>query len=84
MFGRNTIPTNAATVTPHDTTANVFGFLYVGTAGTLRITTAAGDVVNFGAVAAGSYIWCATLLVHSSGTSASNIVGFSFNRQDLG
>ena len=82
MFNNHTIPRECAAVTPHDTTANIFSFLYIGTGGTktLRVTTQKGDVVDFGNVSSGDYIWCAVKLVHNTATTASNIVGFRFGR----
>jgi hypothetical protein len=48
--------------------------LYVGTAGTLKVDTVAGDTVTFGAVAAG-LLPIAVTKVYLTGTSADNIVG---------
>lgn len=69
---------NAAAVTPNDTTdLAVEGRypvgLYIGGAGTLRVTTYAGDVVDFAAVSAG-VLPLQVQIVHSTGTSATSIV----------
>ena len=65
----------AAAVTPDnatDLTVAPCRALYIGTAGTLRVTVN-GSTVNFGAVVAGVFPVAVTR-VHSTGTSASNIL----------
>jgi hypothetical protein len=68
--------THAAAVTPHNTDelTHVSRALYVGTAGTLKVTTVSGEEVSFGAVTAGSLIPVRVKIVWATGTSASNIV----------
>jgi hypothetical protein len=70
--------TDAAAVTPHDTTANVYDALYIGTAGTLKVKTFKDSTVEFGNVAAGSTITLSVKLVYNTDTSASNIVGLKY------
>ena len=75
----------AAAVVPNDTTdipnpANASGLgnngnvLYVGTAGTLRVMTAAGDDITFVTVYAGSFLPIQVVRVFATGTTASNII----------
>ena len=67
----------AAEVTKHDTNKNQFSYLYVGSTGDLKITTEGGDVVTLNEVPAGSWVWVRTSLIWSTGTTASDIVGFN-------
>ena len=71
------IARTASEVTKHDTNKNQFAYLYVGTAGDLKITTENGDVVTLNEVPAGSWVWVRTSLIWSTGTAASDIVGFN-------
>ena len=75
----------AAAVVPNDTIdipnpANASGLgnngnvLYVGTAGTLRVMTAAGDDITFVTVYAGSFLPIQVVRVFATGTTASNII----------
>jgi hypothetical protein len=48
--------------------------LYVGSKGTLRVTTSSGDEVTFVNIQDGSFIPVQVLKVFSTGTTASNIV----------
>lgn len=66
---------DGAAVTPSDATdlAVWSRALYIGGAGTLRITTAKGTVLNFAAVPAGIHRLRAAR-VHATGTSATGIV----------
>lgn len=72
----------AAAVTPSDTVniPSVTGgvnngcVLYVGGAGTLKVTTIGGDEVTFTGLIAGSFIPVHVVKVWSTGTSATNIV----------
>jgi hypothetical protein len=66
---------HAAAVTPSDGTdlTNTASALYVGTAGALKVDTAKGETVTFGAVAAG-LLPLRVKRVYSTGTVASNIV----------
>lgn len=62
-------------VTPSDTDdlARVSDYLYIGTAGTLKIIFADGVTLVFAAIAAGLYPFRVSR-VYSNGTSATNIV----------
>ena len=66
---------SAAAVTPHDTNelTYVTRAIYIGTAGTLKLTMQDGVAVSFAAIAAGMYRIRAKI-VWSTGTSAANIV----------
>lgn len=75
MSAREPSWTEYAAVTPNDATPNVFEALFVGTAGTLKVTRPGGTTVTFGAVPAGTLLRIQTTLVWATGTSASNIVG---------
>lgn len=67
----------AVAISAHDTNQQVFGFtqkaLLVGTAGSLKVTTAAGDVVAFANVPAG-YLYLQINRVWSTGTAATGLV----------
>lgn len=67
--------TGAAGVTPNDSTdlAEVSLNLFIGTAGTLKVTMMDGSVVTYGAITAGRHP-LRVKRVWSTGTSASNIV----------
>ena len=67
--------TTAAAVTPHDTNANAFVMLYVGSSGSVVIETVDGDSVTFANVPTGQYIFCQTAKVLATGTTATSIVG---------
>lgn len=64
-------------VTPTDSVdlAQLTTALYIGGAGTLRIITQKGTTLNFAAVPAGTTIRIRAKQVHSTGTSATSIVG---------
>ena len=68
--------TSAAAVSPHDTNelATYARMLYIGTAGTLKVTTVDDVTVTFGAVTAGTILPLRVKIVFNIGTSASNIV----------
>lgn len=69
--------TQAAVVTPHDSNANVYSGLYVGTALAALTVQLQGDTaaVCFSAVAAGTVLPISVSLVKSTGTSAGSIIG---------
>ena len=75
----------AASVTPSNTVdipniANQDGLdnrgcvLYVGTGGTLKVTTAGGDEVTFTGILSGTFVPVQVIKVWATGTSASNII----------
>jgi len=75
----------AAAVTPSDTvdipsvstqdgSGNNGCVLYVGTGGTLKVSTIGGDEVTFTGIVSGTFVPVQVLRVWSTGTSASNIV----------
>ena len=65
----------AAAVTPNDSTDlnEITTSIYVGTAGTLKVTMVDGSVVTYGAIAAGRHP-LRVKRVWATGTSATNIV----------
>lgn len=67
--------TGAVAVTPADDTdlAEISLNLYVGTAGTLKVTMLDGSTVSYGAIAAGRHP-LRVKRVWATGTSAANIV----------
>lgn len=82
--GRGSAPAGgAATVTTSDTTADPSGpfrYLYVGSAGNVKLTTLENNAVVITGVPAGSYVWCACTRVWATGTTVSspdtNITGY--------
>jgi hypothetical protein len=75
----------AAAVTPSDTvdipsvstqdgSGNNGCVLYVGTGGTLKVSTIGGDEVTFTGIVSGTFVPVQVLRVWATGTSASNIV----------
>lgn len=75
----------AAAVTPSDTvdipsvstqdgSGNNGCVLYVGTGGTLKVTTIGGDEVTFTGIVSGTFVPVQVLRVWATGTSASNII----------
>ena len=68
--------TNAVTVAPSDSTdlPHVTRALYVGGAGNVRVTLAAGSVVDFAALAVGWHP-IRVARVHATGTTATSITG---------
>jgi hypothetical protein len=75
-FRNDQIPGDAAAVTPSDATAVDFYGLYIGGAGNLVVTTGAGNDVTFSSVQAGAIFPLRVVKVKSTGTTATNIVGF--------
>jgi len=75
MSAREPAWTDYAAVTPHDSNANVWEALFVGSAGTLKVTRPGGTTVTFGNVPAGTLLRIQTIVVWATGTSATNIVG---------
>jgi hypothetical protein len=70
------IPTDAAAVTKSDSAFVDFYGLYVGGAGDVAVKTGAGNSVTFSSVPAGTIIPLRVTQVLSTGTTATNIVGF--------
>ena len=70
------IAVSAVAVTPSDTVANAYSYLYVGTGGNVAIADEDGNAaVTYVNVPSGSYLWVRTRLVMSTNTTASNIIG---------
>lgn len=71
--------TGGASVTPHDSTENIYGALYIGGAGAgnLKVTTIDGSVLTFAGVTVG-WFPVATKLVWSTGTDVTAIVGVNW------
>jgi len=67
----------AATVTPSDTTVIIGRAIYVGGAGNVALTTAAGTVVTFTAPPVGSIIPVAFSKVMATNTTATLLVALS-------
>lgn len=61
-------------ISPHDTNPAVYAMIYVGTAGTITMTTASGNVRGPIPVPQG-YLNQAVLRVHATGTTATDIFG---------
>lgn len=70
---------DAFPITPSDTAdlPRMAQGLTVGGAGTLKVTTAAGNTVTLNSVAAGTVLPLRVSKVFSSGTSATNINGMA-------
>ena len=77
MAIHGSVPSGAVTITPSDSVnnLNLLG-LYVGTTGSVKVTTANGDTVTFVGVPAGKDILLNVTRVWSTGTTASNILGY--------
>lgn len=67
----------AATVTPSDTTVILGKAIYVGGAGNVAVTTAAGTVVTFTAPPVGSIIPVAFTKVMATNTTATLLIALS-------
>lgn len=67
---------HAAAVTPHDVNELAYysKAIYVGGAGTLKVTTVGGETVTFAAVPAGTTIPLRVKVVFDNGTNATSIV----------
>lgn len=67
---------NAATVTPSDSTAlaNTTSGLYIGGAGDVAVTMSSGSVVTFKAVPVGTVLKISVNKVMATNTTATNIV----------
>jgi hypothetical protein len=70
------IASDAAAVTPHDTTANKFESIYTGSGGAIAVKTQDGTTLTFASTAAGTVLPIKTTLVLSTNTTATGIVGF--------
>lgn len=75
-FNATLVTSDAFAVTKSDSTVITAFGLYVGTTGDVAVTTAKGNNVTFVGVPAGTIIPIAVSKVLSTGTGASNIVGF--------
>jgi len=74
---KNSVSDYAAAVTPSDSAANEYEYLYVGGAGDLAIVPKlSGTAVTLVGVPAGSFVWVRTSKVMSANTNATSIVGF--------
>ena len=68
-------PGDAAAVTPSDTVNFAEpSVIFVGTTGAVRVLTAQGSDVTFGAVPGGTVVPLQVLRVFASGTSATNLI----------
>jgi len=69
-------PAGAFAITTSDT-ANLqnVAIVFVGVGGTIKVTTANGDVVTFTGVAAGTVLPVQVLRVWSTGTTATTMIG---------
>lgn len=61
-------------VSTQDGSGNNGCVLYVGTGGTLKVTTIGGDEVTFTGIVSGTFVPVQVLRVWATGTSASNII----------
>lgn len=77
-FPNSTVPaTNAAVVTPSDSTDFAFGVskaLYVGGTGNMVVVTQGGDAVTFSAIPVGTIIPIQAKRINSTSTTATLIV----------
>ena len=48
--------------------------MYIGSAGNIKVTTVAGDIVTFNNVLAGSFFPVNVIKVFGTGTTAANII----------
>lgn len=67
---------DAVAITTSDTASNNFMDVYVGGAGNVKVTTAKGTDVTFSGVPVGFKIGIEVSKVWSTGTTATNLVGF--------
>lgn len=75
-FNSTLVTTDAKAVTPSDSTAVSFFGFYVGGTGDVAVTTFAGTTTTFKAVPVGTTIMVAVSKIMSTGTTATQIVGF--------
>ncbi len=75
MNNANT-PSDAVAITKSDSAFVDLVGLYVGCAGDVAVKTAAGTSTTFSSVGAGAIISLRIVQVLSTGTTATNIVGF--------
>lgn len=61
-------------VSTQDGSGNNGCVLYVGTGGTLKVTTIGGDEVTFTGIVSGTFVPVQVLRVWATGTSAQNII----------
>jgi len=74
---KNSVSDYAAAITPSDSNANEYEYIYVGGAGDLAIVPKlSGSAVTLVGVPAGTFIWVRTSKVMSTNTTATSIVGF--------
>lgn len=66
----------AYAITKSNSAVNAYSYIYVGGAGSVAVVTAGGNTVTFAGVPAGGYIWVRTSKVLSTGTDATDMVGF--------
>ncbi len=76
MIQNNRIYSGAVAVTPGDATEVGFMGLYVGGTGSVAVKDALGNTTTFVAVPAGTSIPLNIVRVLSTGTTATNLVGF--------
>lgn len=74
-YRNDLIGSDAAAITPNDTTYVDLIGVFVGGAGNLVVTTASGNDVTFTGVPAGAQIALGIIRVKSTSTTATNIVG---------
>lgn len=67
---------DAVALTKSDTVEHNVAGLWVGGAGTVTVDTEDGTRVAFGAVPAGTFLPIRVLRLRSTGTSATNVVGY--------
>jgi hypothetical protein len=72
----DSICSDAQAITPSNTTVLDLNGFYVGTTGAVSVITAGGTTVTFPSVPAGAVIPLRVQTIRSTGTTASNIVGF--------
>ena len=73
---------NGAAVTPHDTNDNKFAFIYIGVGGTVVLSLAGATTtfLTLVSVPSGTFLPLQTAVIKSTGTTATNLVGFNLGR----
>ena len=66
-------------ITPSNTVDQVYDAIWVGTGGNLRLTSHRGNQVIFSNVGDGKIVPCACKRVLAAGTTATNLVGLTYN-----
>jgi hypothetical protein len=71
------LPKDAVAITVSDSDPNIFQGIYVGGAGDVKVTTERGTDTVFKAVPVGKDLSIRVIKVWDTGTTATNLVGYS-------